>query len=130
MREIRFYRSDSGVCPIETFLDSLSGKQAQKVTWTLQLIEEMQAVPTKYFKKLVNTDDIWEVRVQAGNNKERCQAFRTVPGFHNLISNGLACSSGFFEVFHARQVSEVCILRPEGGVVDMGGCKNHAVGHC
>jgi len=75
MREIRFYRSDSGVCPIETFLDSLSGKQAQKVTWTLQLIEEMQAVPTKYFKKLVNTDDIWEVRVQVGNNIFRLLGF-------------------------------------------------------
>jgi phage-related protein len=75
MREIRFYRSDSGVCPIEVFLDSLSGKQAQKVVWTLQLIEEMQYVPTKYFKKLVNTDDIWEVRVQVGNNIFRLLGF-------------------------------------------------------
>jgi len=30
MREIQFYRSDSGTSPIEVFLDSLSGKQAQK----------------------------------------------------------------------------------------------------
>ncbi len=75
MREIRFYQSDSGVCPIEVFLDSLSGKQAQKVAWTLQLIEEMQIVPAKYFKKLVNTDDIWEVRIQAGNNIFRLLGF-------------------------------------------------------
>jgi len=75
MRKIRFYQSDSGACPVEVFLDSLSGKQAQKVAWTLHLIEEMPTVPTKYFKKLVNTDDIWEVRVQIGNNIFRLLGF-------------------------------------------------------
>ncbi len=75
MREVRFYKLDSGDCPIEMFLDSLSGKQAQKVAWTLQLIEEMDFVPTKYFKKLVNTNDIWEVRVQVGNNIFRLLGF-------------------------------------------------------
>jgi len=75
MREIRFYRSESGSCPVEEFLDSLSGKQAQKITWVLQLIEEMDIIPTQYFKKLVNTDDLWEVRVQAGNNIFRLLGF-------------------------------------------------------
>ncbi|MDQ6988586.1 MAG: type II toxin-antitoxin system RelE/ParE family toxin [Mariprofundaceae bacterium] len=75
MREIKFYKLESGDCPIEVFLDSLSGKQVQKVAWTLQLIEEMDFVPTKYFKKLVNTDDIWEVRVQVGNNIFRLLGF-------------------------------------------------------
>lgn len=64
MREINFYRTDDGKCPIEEFLDSLNGKQAQKVAWVLQLVEELDIVPTTYLKKLVNTDDIWEVRVQ------------------------------------------------------------------
>lgn len=68
MKEIRFYRTESDACPVEEFLDSLPGKQAQKVSWVLQLIEDMEIIPVKYFKKLVNTDDIWEVRVQAGNN--------------------------------------------------------------
>jgi len=75
MRKIQFYQSDSGTCPVEDFLDSLTGKQVQKVTWTLQLIEEMQTVPIKYFKKLINTDDIWEVRIQAGNNIFRLLGF-------------------------------------------------------
>jgi len=60
---------------VEDFLNVLSGKQAQKVAWTLQLIEEMQTVPTKYFKKLINTDDLWEVRVQVGNNIFRLLGF-------------------------------------------------------
>ncbi len=75
MREIHFYRTESGICPVEEFLDSLSSKQAQKVTWVLQLIEEIDIVPVQYFKKLVNTDDIWEVRIQVGSNIFRILGF-------------------------------------------------------
>ncbi len=75
MKTIRFYRTNSGESPVEDFLDSLSGKQAQKVVWVLQLIEELEVVPTSYFKKLVSTDDIWEVRVQSGNNIFRILGF-------------------------------------------------------
>ena len=82
MRTIKFYTTEEGHCPITDFLDSLQSKQAQKVAWVLQLIEEVDVVPVTYFKKLVNTDEIWEVRVQVGNN-----IFRLL-GFHdgdNLI---------------------------------------------
>jgi len=34
----------------------------------LDLIEQIDIVPRNYFKKLKGTDDIWEVRVQQGNN--------------------------------------------------------------
>ena len=53
MREILFYRTESGSSPVEDFLDSLESKQAQKVAWVLQLIEELDVVPSQYFKKLV-----------------------------------------------------------------------------
>ena len=75
MREVVFYRTDLERCPIEEFLDSLSGKQAQKVLWVLRLIQELDSVPSQYLKKLVNTDDIWEVRVQLGNNTFRLLGF-------------------------------------------------------
>lgn len=75
MREIHFYKMPSGESPIEEFLDSLTGKQAQKVVWVLQLIEEIEQVPTSYLKKLVNTDDIWEIRAQQGNNIFRLLGF-------------------------------------------------------
>jgi hypothetical protein len=61
MRQIKFYRKKSGKSPVEEFLDSLKPKHAKKVTWTLRLIEDMDQVPVQYFKKLKNTDDIWEV---------------------------------------------------------------------
>lgn len=41
----------------------------------LQLIEDMDLIPAQYFRKLVNTDDLWEVRVQAGNNIFRLFGF-------------------------------------------------------
>lgn len=75
MREIEFYRTDIGKCPIEEFLDSLTGKQAQKIAWVLQLIEELDIVPQTYLKKLVNSDGIWEVRVQVSGNIFRLFGF-------------------------------------------------------
>lgn len=53
MRTVYFYRLPNGQSPIETFLDSLTGKQAQKVLWVLQIIEELESVPHQYFKKLL-----------------------------------------------------------------------------
>ena len=75
MRTIDFYRTRSGRCPVEEFLDVLTSKQAQKIAWVLQLIEELEVVPTQYFKKLVNTEDIWEVRIQQGGNIFRLLGF-------------------------------------------------------
>ncbi len=75
MRETAFYRTESGECPIEKFLDALTAQQARKIAWVLQLIEEVDVVPVQYFKKLVNTDGIWEVRVPFGGNIFRLLGF-------------------------------------------------------
>lgn len=75
MREVDFYRTASGHCPVEKFLDSLTARQGTKVTWTLRLIEELEFVPKQYFKKLVSTDDIWEVRVNVGRDTFRLLSF-------------------------------------------------------
>ena len=75
MRTIIFYRTESGSCPVEKFLDSLNAKQAQKVLWVLQLVEELDRVTAQYLKKLVNTEDIWEVRVQVGKDIFRLLGF-------------------------------------------------------
>ena len=75
MKQVDFYRTQSGHCPVEDFLDALTGKQAQKVAWVLRLIEDLDHVPRQYLKKLVNTDGIWEVRIQAGRNTFRLLGF-------------------------------------------------------
>ncbi len=49
----------------------------------------MDIVPSQYFKKLVNTDEIWEVRIQVANN-----TFRLLGFFDNdnlvILTNGFA----------------------------------------
>lgn len=56
-------------------MDLMSSKQAQKTAWVFSLIEELPTVPTNYLKKLVNTDDIWEVRVAFANDIFRFLGF-------------------------------------------------------
>ena len=75
MRTVNFYRLPNGQSPVEEFLDSLTGKQAQKVTWVLELIEEFDIVPVQYFKKLIDSENIWEVRIQFGNDIFRLLGF-------------------------------------------------------
>ena len=75
MKEIVFYRMESGRCPVEEFLDSLTDKQAQKVVWVMQLVEEMEIVPAQYFKKLTGTDELWEMRVQFATDIFRLLGF-------------------------------------------------------
>ena len=72
---IKFYEKQNNRIPIEEFLDSLNSKLAKKVTWVLQLIEELDKIPKQYFKKLVNTDGIWEVRVRTGKGAIRLLGF-------------------------------------------------------
>ena len=52
MRKIDFFRTGAGDCPVENFLDGLSGKQTQKVVWVMQLVEDLEKVPKQYFKKI------------------------------------------------------------------------------
>ncbi|MGE5237725.1 MAG: type II toxin-antitoxin system RelE/ParE family toxin [Chloroflexota bacterium] len=60
---------------MQEFLDSLPGKAAQKVTWVLNLIEDLDVVPATYFKKLASTEQIWECRIQFGSNAYRIFCF-------------------------------------------------------
>jgi len=75
MRRIVFYKTAAGVSPVEEFLDTLSDAQTQKILWVMKLVRELNLVPSQYFTKLVNTDDIWEVRVQIGGNIFRLLGF-------------------------------------------------------
>ena len=75
MRKINFYTSASGKMPVQEFLDQLNDKQLSKVLWVLKFIREHAMIPKQYFKKLVNTDDLWEVRVSQGNSIFRLLCF-------------------------------------------------------
>ena len=88
MRKIEFYRTKTGKYPVEDFLDTLADKQFEKVGWVLRLIKELDPIPREYYKKLRNTDDIWEIRIRTGNNIFRLLGFN----FGNtliVLTNGL-----------------------------------------
>jgi phage-related protein len=89
MRTVNFYRLPNDNSPVEEFLDSLTGKQAQKVLWVLQLIEELDGIPRQYFKKLVDSEGIWEVRIQFGNDIFRLLSFFD-GGTLLILTNGFA----------------------------------------
>jgi hypothetical protein len=74
-RFIIFYKTLSGKCPVQEFLDSLSGKVAQKITWVLSLIEDLEIIPSSYFKKHSGTEEIWECRIQFGSDAYRLFCF-------------------------------------------------------
>jgi phage-related protein len=92
MRGIKFYTTQSGKSPVADFLDSLNSKQAKKVTWVLNLIEQKHRVPTEYFKKLSGTSGIWEVRVQSGSDIFRLLGFIDQGNFV-VLTNGFVKKS-------------------------------------
>lgn len=75
MKQITFYKTLAGRCPVQEHLDELPDKTVQKIVWVLRVVRDLERVPTNYLKKLVNTDDIWEVRVDVGRNTFRLLGF-------------------------------------------------------
>lgn len=75
IREVHFFKSDSGRSPVEEFLDTLSPKQALKAAWVINLVEDMDVVPTQYFQKMKSTEDLWEIRVKVGKDIFRFLGF-------------------------------------------------------
>ena len=92
MKEIKFYKTRSGKVPVKEFLDSLSSKHAQKVAWVLELVETLDQIPIQYFKKLKNTDEIWEVRARIGSNSFRILGFIDGDEFI-VLTNGFSKKS-------------------------------------
>lgn len=92
MRTINFFKTSTGKSPVDDFLESLSTKQAKKVFWVPKLVAELRSVPTEYFKKLRNTDGIWEVRATQGNNEFRLLGFFD-DGNLVVLTNGFAKKS-------------------------------------
>jgi len=45
------------------------------VLWVLKLVEDLDRVPTEYFKKLHDTEEIWECRIRSGSNAYRVFGF-------------------------------------------------------
>jgi len=62
VREIQFYRTEKGRCPVEELLEDLDDRTLAKIVAIFKLIETQDRVPSQYFKKLVGCN-LWEIRV-------------------------------------------------------------------
>ena len=98
-RAVIFYRTVGGKCPVQEFIDSLPGKVAQKIVWVLKLLEDLDIVPSSYFKKLVGTEEIWECRIQSGSNTYRIFCF--------FIDNSVILTHGFVKKSQKTPAGEI-----------------------
>ena len=74
-RQVRFYKTQEGKCPVTEFLDMLPGRVVKKITWVLSLVEDLEIIPTKFYKKLRGTDSIYECRIDMDGNTYRILGF-------------------------------------------------------
>ena len=89
LRDVAFYRTSAGNCPVEEFLDRLPAGVVRKITWVLRIVEEENLVPVQYFKKLKDTEEIWECRVNHGSNTYRILCF-FASGNRLILTHGFA----------------------------------------
>ena len=57
------------------FYKTLKPEVQKKFNWTIQLVSTMEMIPKKYFKYLVNTSGIFEIRVEVGSDIYRVMSF-------------------------------------------------------
>lgn len=69
-RTIIFYKNY-----FQDFFTKQRSKVKDRIIWTLGLIEEIQRVPETYLKHMDDTDGLFEIRVQQGNDIFRIFCF-------------------------------------------------------
>ena len=70
MRKIVFYKNY-----FYDFYNGLEEKVQKKIEWTLGLLRDLDKVPDKYFRYIVGTKGIFEIRIQVETNIFRIFAF-------------------------------------------------------
>lgn len=59
----------------EDFFVKQRSKVQAKIVWTIDLIEDIDRIPETYLKYIENTDGLYEIRVQQGNDIFRIFCF-------------------------------------------------------
>ena len=74
-RKVLLYETEDGKCFVKEFILSLQIKIQREIVKILKLLEEVEILAEPYFKKLKDTDGIWEVRKRFGSNSFRILFF-------------------------------------------------------
>ena len=69
-RKITFYKNY-----FQDFFSNQNKKVKAKIVWAFDLFEDLQRVPETYLKHIENTDGLYEIRVQLGNDIFRIFCF-------------------------------------------------------
>jgi phage-related protein len=59
----------------QDFFSKQNKKVKEKIIWTFELIEDLERVPETYLKHIENTDGLYEIRIQKGNDIFRIFCF-------------------------------------------------------
>ena len=70
IREVVFYKDY-----YLKFYKTLDNRTRLKLNWTIQLLEEQEHIPSRYFKHLTGTGGLYEIRVQVQSNIYRVFCF-------------------------------------------------------
>ncbi len=70
VRDIRYYKRF-----YLDFFETQKPEVQKKFNWTLQLIATIDRVPEKYFKHIIGSSGLYEIRVEAGSDIFRVFSF-------------------------------------------------------
>ena len=73
-RKIILYETESGACPVEKFIRKQDAPVKKAILATLEFVGT-DSTPDHLFQKMVNTDDLWEIRVRQNRNIFRLLCF-------------------------------------------------------
>ena len=57
------------------FFSTLKPEVQKKINWTLQMISTVERIPQQYFRHIINSNGIYEIRVQVGTDIFRVFSF-------------------------------------------------------
>jgi phage-related protein len=58
-----------------SFFGRLTPEVQKKFNWTLQLISQLERIPTRYFEHITGSNGLYEIRVEVGSNIYRVFCF-------------------------------------------------------
>ena len=78
-RDILFYETEGGACPVIKFLRKLSAPERDKIAIAFEHISTAQSPASHLFCKMVNTQDLWEIRIRHNTNIYRLPMTQKTP---------------------------------------------------
>ncbi len=90
MRTVIFFEVKEGSSAVKDFIMDLETKIQKELLKILKLLETIEILKEPYFKKLKNSDGIWEARKKFGSNSYRVFFF-----FHK--DNIVVLTNGFIK---------------------------------